>query len=182
MRKLILSSTMVIAGLVLTSCGSSQPISERMQENEYRSEVYQVIADNENYFNQFLEVANSNEKAQMWMLEDHFDRMESGEIMKIVKNNPQLKDRMKKMMHEKMENDPEMQAKMKEKMKKKMMKDPEMHEQMMKHMHRKMKENPQMADKMMDNMIQFLHENPAMMEQMRAKMRQHQEEMEKSKN
>lgn len=177
MRRSIFCSLIGMTGLLLTSCGSSQPVSERMQENEYRSEVYQVIANNENYFKQFLEVANSNQQAQKWLLQDHFNSMQSGEIKEIVKNDPELKERMKKMMQDKMENDPEMQAKMMEKMKEKMMKDPEMHEQMMMQIHQKMKSNPQMADKMMDKMIQFLHENPELMEQMKAKMKAHQEKM-----
>ena len=163
--------------MLLTSCGSSQPVSETMEESGYRDQVYQEIVNTEAYFNEFLHVANSNDQAQKWLLEDHFDMMQAGEIKGIVKNNPELKERMKKMMHEKMENDPEMQAKMKEKMKTQLMNDPEAREHMMEQMHEKMKKNPEMADKMMDKMIQFLHENPELMEQMKVKMKTHQEKM-----
>lgn len=177
MKKLILSSIIGVSGLILTGCGSSQPVSETMKENEYRNQVYQEIVNTEAYFNEFLNVANSNDQAQKRLLEDHFDMMQAGEIKEIVKNDPQLKERMKKMMHEKIENDPEMMAKMKEKMKTQMMNDPETRQHMMEHMHQRMKKNPEMAGEMMDRMIQFLHENPELMEQMRAKMKAHQEKM-----
>lgn len=177
MKKLVRIGMFGLAGLLMTSCGTPQTAAERMVENEYRNEVYAEIVKSENRFEEFMQVAQNDPEAQKWLLQAHFDMMEAGKVEILVKNNPQLKDRMRAIISQKLENDPEMQAMLKDKVKAQMMQDPEVQQHMMQHMHEKMKNNPEMADKMMDNMIQFLHENPQLMDKMRAKMKAHQEEM-----
>ena len=170
-----------IFGLLLSSCGTNKTAAEALTENDFRNNVYREIVNDESKFMEFMEVAHANPPADMWLLKDHMQMMESGKIQEIMKNNPEMKEEMQKMRQEKMEKAPKMQQKMEQKMqnkmKKKMMNDPEIRKAMMQEMHQKMKSNPEMADKMMDQMIQFLHENPELMEKMKAKMKAHQDKM-----
>ena len=170
-----------IFGLLLSSCGTNKTAAEALTENDFRNNVYREIVNDESKFMELLEVAHANPQADIWLLKDHMQMMESGKIQEIMKNNPEMKEKMQKMRQEKMEKAPKMQQKkqqkMQKKMKRKMMNNPEMRNAMMQEMHQKMKSNPEMADKMMDQMIQFLHENPGLMEKMKAKMKAHQDKM-----
>ncbi len=179
MKNVLKLSLVGLLGIFAVGCGTTQTASEALVENEFRNEVYNEIARDQTKFMEFMEVVHASPNGDMWLMKDHMQMMESGAAMKVMKANPEMQDKMKKMMHEKMENDPEMQKKMMDKMKAKMMEDPSMHEAMMQKMHAKMKANPEMADEMMDKMIHFMHENPEMMEKMKAKMKAHQAEMEK---
>ncbi|MGA8854031.1 MAG: hypothetical protein WB492_07630 [Christiangramia sp.] len=176
--KTVLRLTFVsIIGVLLSSCGTNKTAAEAMAENDFRNNVYDEIVNDQTKFMEFLEVVHATPTADMWLLKDHMQMMQSGKIKGIVKGNPEMKEKMENMMQEKMENNPEMQQRMQKKMKKMMMNDPEMKKAMMMNMHEKMKSNPEMAEKMMDQMIQFLHENPELMEKMKAKMKAHQDKM-----
>ncbi|PRX45690.1 hypothetical protein [Salegentibacter salegens] len=177
MKTLLRFTLVSIFGLLLSSCGTNKTAAEALAENDFRNNVYREIVNDESKFMEFMEVAHANPPADMWLLKDHMQMMESGKIQEIMKNNPEMKEKMQNMKQEKMEKAPKMQQKMQKKMKMKMMNDPEMKEAMMQEMHQKMKSNPEMAEKMMDQMIQFLHENPELMEKMKAKMKAHQEKM-----
>ncbi len=179
MKNVFRLSVVALLSLLTVSCGSTQTASEALVENEFRNDVYKEIANDQTKFMEFMDVVHASSEGDKWLMKDHMQMMEDGKMMKVMKANPEMQEKMKKMMQEKMENDPEMQKKMMDKMKAKMMEDPSMHGAMMEKMHTKMKENPEMADEMMNKMIHFMHENPAMMEKMKAKMKAHQEEMEK---
>src|SRR6056297_3320339 len=146
-----------IFGLLLSSCGTNKTAAEALAENDFRNNVYREIVNDESKFMEFMEVAHANPPADMWLLKDHMEMMESGKIQEIMKNNPEMKEKMQKMKQEKMAKAPKMQQKMEQKMeqkmqkkmKGKMMNDPEMRKAMMQEMHQKMKSNPEMADKMM---------------------------------
>ncbi len=177
MKTVLRFALVSIIGLLLSSCGTNKTAAEAMAENNFRNNVYDEIVNDQSKFLEFMEVAHATPPADMWLIKDHMQMMESGKIKEIVKDNPEMKEKLKNMMQEKMENDPEMQQRMQNKMKNMMMNDPEMKKAMMMDMHEKMKSNPEMAEKMMDQMIQFLHENPELMEKMKAKIKAHRDKM-----
>ena len=163
MKNILKLSMIATLLLLIVSCKSTFNASETLQNDENRKQLYQNIISDPVKFSEFLEVASSNKAAQMLLMKNHMKMMENGKMMEMMKENPEMKEKMEK--------------KMQEKMRKKMMDDPAEREAMMDKMHSKMKENPEMMEKMVDKMIMMMHENPKMMEMMKKKMKEHQSKM-----
>ena len=172
MKTIVKTLMIIVAVGTLISCKSTFNASEAMDVPDNRNAVYQEIISNPNQFNEFIDLAQQDEGARKLMMQSHMQMMESGKMKAMMQKNPGMKEKMKSHM-EKMMDDPEMKEKMHKMMQERLDRNPEMK----KKMHSKMKSNPEMAEKMMDKMIQFLHENPELMEKMKAKMKAHQEKM-----
>lgn len=150
--------------LLTTACQSTFSASKTLQNDENRKALYQNVISDPIKFSEFLEVAGTNKAAQMMMMKNHMKMMEGGQMMEMMKENPEMKKKMDKMMQEKMANDPEMKQKMEKMMQQKMENSLEMQEKMMK----KMMDDPAMMDKMHSKMMG----NPEMMKKMMEMMKE----------
>ncbi|HEY9170583.1 MAG TPA: hypothetical protein VIN72_13910 [Lutibacter sp.] len=165
---------LVIATLLLTvSCKSTFNATKTLQNDENRKELYQNVISDPVKFTEFLEVAGSNEEAQMLLMKNHMKMMEDGKMMETMKKNPEIKEKVELKMQEMMEKNPEMKKMMMMKMMGKMQENPEMMKMMMENM----QENPEMMNKMMEKM----QKNPEMMKKMMEKIQENPEMMKKMK-
>lgn len=145
-----ISKTIMVIGIIGTfvSCKSSFDASETMDLQNNRKAVYQEIISNPEHMKEFTQMAEQDQGARRIMMQSHLQMMESGKIMEMMKNNPEMKEQMKENMQNMLQNNPEMMKKMQSKMTEKMMKSAEGRKKLMK----AIKENPEMTKEMMQNM------------------------------
>ena len=138
--------TLMIIGVIgsLVSCKSAFNASQTMEKQENRNAVYQEIISSPDQLNEFIELAQKDERATKIIMNNHMKMMESGKMKEMMKTNPDMKEKMKAHMQKMMEDNPEMKEKMMQKMKE----NPEMMEAMME----AMMKNPEMKKKMMEKM------------------------------
>lgn len=159
--KTILKTLMVI-GIIgaFVSCKSSFDAAETMELQNNRQSVYQEIISNPEHMTEFTQMAQEDQGARKIMMQSHMEMMESGKLMEMMKNNPEMKEQMKENMQNMMENNQEMMEKMQSKMAEKMMNSAEGRKKLMS----VMQENPKMKKEMMQKMMQNMH-NGGMMDE-----------------
>ncbi|MFO7746047.1 MAG: hypothetical protein R6V36_11780 [Psychroflexus sp.] len=150
-----ISRTVMIIGMIgaFVSCKSSFDAAETMEAQNNRQAVYQEIISDPAQMKEFTQMAQQDDEARKVMMQSHMEMMESGKIMKMMKNNPEMKEKMKEDMQSMMQNNPEMMEKMQSKMIEKILKSAEGRKKLMK----AMKENPEMKKAMMKEMMQNMH-------------------------
>lgn len=146
--------TSVLTGgmaFLLTSCGGYKEAAEAFQEDDdFRDQAYTQIATNENYFNEFLEEVHDNEQAQLWLLKDHLDHMENGNIQTLVDGNPELKQRMKSIMESKLRENPQLCKVVQDEL----MDDEEFRMLVVKEVEADLANNPELMDAMIDRLME----------------------------
>lgn len=147
---------------VFVGCKSTFDATETMKIPENREAVYEEIISNPGQLNEFIELAQQNETARKVLMHSHMQMMESGKMMEVMKNNPEIKEKMKTHMQKMMEENSEMKEKMQSMIIEKMLKSEEGRKMLMEKIH----ENPEIKKEMIEKM----NENAAMMEEMLAKM------------
>ena len=153
---------LMTVGLVGTmlSCKSTFNATETLQVEENRNAVYQEIISNPSQFSEFIDLAQQDEGARKMMMQQHMQKMESGNMKMMMDKNPEMKEKMQSKMLDKM-----MES---EKGRKMLMDDIHNNKTMKKEMKAKMMqmmdENPEMMQKMMKK-------NPEMMKKMKGKMK-----------
>jgi len=141
-----------------SSCKSTFNASEAMQTEENRNAIYQEIISNPEQFTEFLSEAKNNEEAQNMLMKSHMEQMESGNMEMMMKNDPEMKEKMKSHMQKMMDKNPEKQEKMQEKMLNKMMQS----EQGRKMLLDKIHSNEKMKKAMKEWMKRMKDEDPEM--------------------
>lgn len=157
-----ISRTLLIIGIMgaFVSCKSSFDAAETMELQNNRQAVYQEIISNPEQMKEFTQMAQEDQGARKIMMQSHMEMMESGKLMEMMKNNPEMKEQMKENMQNMMQNNPEMMENMRSKMTEKMMKSAEGRKKLME----AMKENSDMKKEMMQEMMQNMH-NGGMMDE-----------------
>ncbi|WP_051931304.1 hypothetical protein [Gillisia sp. Hel_I_29] len=181
MKTIVKTLMIIVAVGTLVSCKSTFNASEAMDVPDNRNAVYQEIISNPNQFNEFIDLAQQDEGARKLMMQNHMQMMESGKMNAMMEKNPEMKEKMKKMMQKKMEEDPEMKEMMGKMIMKQMKENPEMKEKMMHEMMHQMGNDPELRKKMMQGMMKKMKENPQMMQEMMEKMHDDPEMMERMK-
>ena len=167
--------TLLIIGAVATfvSCKSTFNATETMETQANRNAVYQEIISNPSQFSEFVDLAQQDEGAKKIMMQNHMQKMESGNMKMMMDKNPEMKEKMQSHMQMMMEKNPEMMQKMQSKMLDKMMESDKGREMLMD----KIKNNQMMKKEMKAKMMQMMDENPEMMEEMKQKMMEKNPEM-----
>ncbi|SDG45917.1 hypothetical protein SAMN04488027_10231 [Psychroflexus sediminis] len=157
-----ISRTLMIIGIMgaFVSCKSSFDAAETMELQNNRQAVYQEIISNPEHMTEFTQMAEQDQDARKIMMQSHMEMMESGKLMEMMKNNPEMIEQMKENMQNMMQNNPEMMENMRSKMTEKMMKSAEGRKKLME----AMQENPEMKKAMMQEMMQNMH-NGGMMDE-----------------
>ncbi len=167
---------MIIATVgTLGNCKSAFNASETMEIQGNRNAVYQEIISDLSQFSEFIEQAQQNEGAQKIMMQQHMQKMESGNMKMMMEKSPEMKEKMQSHMQMMMEKNPEMMQKMQSKMLGKMMESEKGRKMLMDEIHN----NKTMKDAMKAKMMEMMDENPEMMEEMKQKMMEKNPEMKK---
>ena len=109
-----ISKTLMIIGIIgaFVSCKSSFDATETMELQNNREAVYQEMISNPGQLNEFIELAQQDEEARRIMMQSQMQMMESARMKEMMKNNPDMKERVNSHMQKMMEENPEIQGKM----------------------------------------------------------------------
>ena len=162
----ILRNTLLISGtaLLIASCGANKSTAEQLEDEDYKNRMFQTIVTDEGNFTDLLEKAHNIRQAELILIKDHLDMMESGKVSALVANHPDLQERMKSMMQQKLNENPELclnvkdrlmedqefRNAVKDQLREEMANDPEMVDMMIV----KMTEDPEMRKKVVDKMME----------------------------
>lgn len=170
---------LMVIGLVGTmiSCKSIFNATETMETQANRNAVYQEIISNPSQFSEFIDLAQQDEGAQKIMMQNHMQKMESGNMKMMMDKNPEMKEQMQSHMQMMMEKNPEMMQKMQAKMLDKMMESEKGRQMLMDEIHN----NKLMKKEMKEKMMKMMDENPEMMDEMMEKNPEMKEKMKQKK-
>ncbi|SDD89856.1 hypothetical protein SAMN05421636_102262 [Pricia antarctica] len=174
--KTIVKTLMIIGAVgTLVSCKSTFNATETMEIQTNRNAVYQEIISNPSQLEEFIDLAQQDEGAKKVMMQQHMQKMESGNMKMMMEKNPEMKEKMQSHMQMMMEKNPEMMQKMQSKMLDKMMENEKGRKMLMDEIH----SNKTMKKEMKAKMMQMMDENPEMKEEMMQKMMDKDPEMRK---
>jgi hypothetical protein len=176
MKKLLFIASILVV-LSATGCNASFNAAETLKKEDDRRALFHEIVSNQQRFEELLDVAGSNEAAKKTLMQAHMRSMKEMEMEKVMRENPEMGQ---KMMQKMMDNQ-EMRQKMLAKLQEKMQDNPGLRMQMMKNMHDMMQKNPEMMKEMMENIATMMEKHPYMMQTMMEKLHKNPEMMKRMK-
>ncbi|TDQ31184.1 hypothetical protein [Zeaxanthinibacter enoshimensis] len=137
-------NTLLISGtaLLMASCGANKSTAEQLEDEDYKNRMFQTIVSDEDNFTDLLEKAHNIRQAELILIKDHLDMMESGKVKSLVADQPELQQRMKALMQEKLNENPQLCLNVKDKL----MEDQDFREAVMADLRDDFANDPEMVD------------------------------------